>query len=63
MPGRHVDDKPLTLTTCNSLERICHLGMMPATNEARPHLLNEGKEPVLRHLLIFKLLQLLKLSK
>ena len=52
--GRHVDDEPLELPSGHPLERICHDGMVPPTDERRPDSLNELHEPRLRKLLSFK---------
>ena len=60
---RHVDDEPLQLPARHALERIGHLGVVPAPDECRPHFLDERHELLLGVLVALELFEFLKLGE
>ena len=56
--GWHVDNQPLKLTLGYALEGFSHNLVVPATNKARPHHLDERHEVILRSGLVLCLLKL-----
>ena len=59
----HVDNEAFQLPTGHSLERFCHDGVVPARNEARPHLFDVLKELCLAPLTSPQLLQVAQLGQ
>ena len=44
MPGWHVDDEALEFSLGHPFEGVGHAGVVPPSDEGRPHFLDEGEE-------------------